>query len=67
MIAATAIERITGKSTMSSVANAAATVVPEAATVRPAVRMVLMSATPRSETAHFIDEPANHDEGIVHA
>ena len=50
MIAAIAIERITGMSTMSSVTNAAATVVPEAATVRPAVRMVLVSAVPRSRT-----------------
>ncbi len=48
MIAATAIERINGKSTMSSVVNAAATVAPEAATVRPAVFIVLLSAAPRS-------------------
>ena len=53
-------------STISSVAKATATVVPEAATVRPAVRMVLMSAARLSETGYFIDEPANHDEGIVH-
>jgi hypothetical protein len=48
MIAATAIERINGKSTMSKVVSATATVAPEAATVRPAVRMVFASAAARS-------------------
>ncbi len=51
MMAATDIERMTGMSMMSRVANAAATVVPEATTVRPAVRSVAVSAVRRSRPA----------------